>query len=103
MITEFEVPAQPTFSKEFSFDELEIQAAQLDYRLRWQRGNVLIPIGTELIFETYYHELLDYREAELEQSEYIGGFFPPNPFFPHNVTGGYGIFTIIEKDTVVLR
>ncbi|MEZ4986643.1 MAG: DUF4249 family protein [Saprospiraceae bacterium] len=58
--------------------------------------------GACVLVETLKEEALEYNEALLENSGYIGGFFPPNPYFPHNVQGGYGIFSIVERDSIRL-
>lgn len=59
--------------------------------------------GVAIVLTTYDENAVTFRDATLENGRYIGGFFPPNPTFPHTVAGGYGIFTIVEKDIYILQ
>jgi hypothetical protein len=59
--------------------------------------------GVAVVLTTRDEKAMAYQDARWENSIYIGGFFPPNPSFPHTVSGGYGIFTFLEKDTFILQ
>lgn len=60
--------------------------------------------GVAVVLSTRDEKAMAFQDAFLwENGNYIGGFFPPNPSFPHTVSGGYGIFTFVEKDTFILQ
>jgi hypothetical protein len=59
--------------------------------------------GVAVVLSTRDEKATAFYDATRENSIYIGGFFPPNPSFPHTVSGGYGIFTFVEKDTFILQ
>ncbi|PSR11111.1 MAG: hypothetical protein C7N36_18245 [Bacteroidetes bacterium] len=59
--------------------------------------------GVAVVLSTFDEKAMAYQDAFSENGNYIGGFFPPNPGFPHTVSGGYGIFTFVEKDTFILQ
>lgn len=65
-------------------------------------GCFLPPDGAILVLETLDKDIIDYRASVLNNSEYQGGFLPPNPYIAHNVSGGYGLFAILEKDSVII-
>jgi hypothetical protein len=59
--------------------------------------------GVAVVLTTRDEKAAAFQDAALGNGNYIGGFFPPNPSFPHTVSGGYGIFTFVEKDTFILQ
>ncbi|MEZ4984378.1 MAG: DUF4249 family protein [Saprospiraceae bacterium] len=63
----------------------------------------VIADGVKVTILTYSQSLLDYQESVSNNSEYLGGFFPPNPYIAHNVNGGYGIFSLVEVDTLLIQ
>jgi len=63
---------------------------------------IVTPDGIRVIVETRNQAVVDFQELVRNNSEYLGGFFSPNPYIAHNVAGGYGIFSILERDTFLL-
>ncbi len=59
--------------------------------------------GALLTVITYDAATTAFKKAQLDNSENLGGFFPPNPYFPHTIEGGYGLFSIVEIDTLILK
>ena len=62
------------------------------------------PEGSRVIVKTFSPELLEYRKFLASNSdEYIGGFFPRNPYVKTNINGGYGFFSVMEQDTIIIE
>ncbi len=62
------------------------------------------PEGSRVIVQTFSPELVEYRKFLLSNyDEFIGGFFPRNPYVVTNINGGYGFFSIMEQDTIIIE
>lgn len=62
------------------------------------------PEGSMVIVKTFSPELAKYRDfLATNSNEYIGGFFPRNPYLKTNINGGYGFFAVVEQDTFIIE